>query len=395
MASRWIHETLWSEWFWLPDGTNWEDFKSDDPSVHLPNLHDMFLPSILVGLLLLIFRYFNERLVVIPIAKKLGVKVRTPYVLVPNHALEEAYSKNSREKNADIIKGLAKKTCMSAREVERWLRKRSQKDVPSAMQKFTECSWHFIFYSSMFVYGMVILWKKSWFWETKHCWINWPRQHVDRDVYWYYLLEMAFYWSLTFTVLIDHKRKDFTEMVVHHFVTLMLMFFSYGLNFIRVGTLVLVVHDASDFWMAAAKMAKYSKHQSTCEGCFVMFVITWIISRLIIYPFRVIYTSLIEIYYILPWFISHAFFNLLLLVLQVLHIIWSYMIFRILLQKFQHGALKKDVRSDSESQESDDVDENEDDKKDDTEKKNHMNDNSTRMTTRMTTRARSQQKGTM
>lgn len=49
-----------------------------------------------------------------------------------------------------------------------------------------------------------------------HTCISWTRlivhvfleqQHVSQGAYWFYMIELGFYWSLTFTLLSDHKRK--------------------------------------------------------------------------------------------------------------------------------------------------------------------------------------------
>ncbi|XP_061193680.1 ceramide synthase 5-like [Saccostrea echinata] len=340
-------EILWNEKFWFPKGVTWKDMQNVDPKVYIPQIEDIGIFSIVVGLVLLITRFLTERLIVIPLAKCLGVKVRKNVQLTNIPELEQLYKR--KKNDARSIKEVAKKTDLSERQVHHWLRKRAKKDSPSTMQKFTECSYHFMFYCTMFVYGLYILWDKSWFWETKYCWIDWPKQNVTRGVYWYYIIELGFYWSLTFTLLIDHKRKDFKEMVVHHLVTMTLMYFSWVCNFVRVGTLVLLVHDAVDYWMAAAKMAKYCKRQTLCEIFFVVFVIVWILTRLMIYPLRVLYTSSIEYYEYLDYFPSAYLFNALLIVLQILHILWTFMIIKIILQKFTEGELKKDSRSDSES----------------------------------------------
>ena len=37
--------------------------------------------------------------------------------------------------------------------------------------------------------------------------ISYVFQHVPRDVYWYYVTELAFYWGLVFTLFVDHRRK--------------------------------------------------------------------------------------------------------------------------------------------------------------------------------------------
>ncbi len=43
--------------------------------------------------------------------------------------------------------------------------------------------------------------------------------------------------------------QDFLENVIHHFVTIFLMVFSWSDNMVRIGTLVMIVHDAVDYWL--------------------------------------------------------------------------------------------------------------------------------------------------
>jgi ceramide synthetase len=47
----------------------------------------------------------------------------------------------------------------------------------------------------------------------------------------------------------DRARKDFWEMFIHHIVTLLLLSFSWSSNLIRVGTLVLILHDVGDIFL--------------------------------------------------------------------------------------------------------------------------------------------------
>lgn len=114
---------------------------------------------------------------------------------------------------------------------------------PSKLVKFTEACWRFVYYLGIWIYGIVILTEKDWFWNTENCWVNFPRHYVTDDLYWYYTIELSFNLSLLVTQFFDVKRKDFWQMFLHHVVTISLMSFSYMTNMHRIGCLILLVHD--------------------------------------------------------------------------------------------------------------------------------------------------------
>jgi sphingoid base N-palmitoyltransferase len=166
------------------------------------------------------------------------------------------------------------------------------------------------------------------------------------------MISMAFYWSLTFSQMYDNKRKDFWQMFVHHVLTLVLIALSFICNLHRVGSLVLFVHDCADIFLEGAKSLKYANLQKACDITFGIFTLTWIVTRLMLYP-RIIYSTSIEAPRILPMYPVYYIFNSLLIALLVLHLIWTYMILQIVIQTIRAGQMEGDVRSSSDSEISD------------------------------------------
>uniref|UniRef100_A0A3Q2PED1 Ceramide synthase 5 n=1 Tax=Fundulus heteroclitus TaxID=8078 RepID=A0A3Q2PED1_FUNHE len=147
----------------------------------------------------------------------------------------------------------------------------------------------------------------------------------------------------------DIKRKDFLIMFIHHLATVSLISFSYANNMARVGSLVLCVHDASDFLLEAAKMANYAKCQRLCDFLFILFSGVFYVTRLFIFPVWILNSTMFESWAIVGPYPSWWLFNVLLLLLQVLHIFWSYLISRIAYKAIMRGKVCNDVRSDVES----------------------------------------------
>lgn len=147
-----------------------------------------------------------------------------------------------------IVK-LTKQTELSERQVERWWRRRRAQDKPTTLVKFSENSWRCIYYTYSFIFGCIVMWDKPWLWDIKNCWYGYPHQSVSNDIWWYYMISMAFYWSLTASQFVDVKRKDFWQMFIHHMITILLMALSWVCNLHRVGSLVLLVHDCADIFL--------------------------------------------------------------------------------------------------------------------------------------------------
>ncbi|CAG5125927.1 unnamed protein product, partial [Candidula unifasciata] len=284
MAELWrtVNDFVWAKSFWLPRNVTWDDLKNIGDGIYHPQFSDLLVP-VYLSVVVYFVRYFFERYIFGPVGHLLCLK-DTVKKAIPNPVLENAF-KQKRLPSRETIQDLEKQTDMTARQIERWFRIRRNQGRTPVFKKFVESCWKGLFYFIIFWYGVYIHIDKPWLYETIYAWKGWPHHHVSDDIYWYYMLEGAFYISLLFSLFSDHKRKDFVEMIIHHLATLLLMGMSWVNNFVRIGTLVLLVHDAVDSWLETAKVAKYIGCHKICEKLFFIFMVMWVVTRLIIFPF--------------------------------------------------------------------------------------------------------------
>ncbi|XP_055976033.1 ceramide synthase 5 isoform X3 [Sorex fumeus] len=322
---------LWSERFWLPRNVSWADLEGPGDGDGYPRArHILAVFPLAAGVFSV--RLLFERFIAKPCALHIGIQDSGPYVVQPNAILEKVFISMTKYPDEKRLEGLSKQLDWDVRKIQCWFRHRRNREKPPTLTKFCESMWRFTFYLCIFCYGIRFLWLP-----------------LTNGLYYYYIMELAFYWSLMFSQFTDIKRKDFLIMFVHHLATIGLITFSYINNMVRVGTLVMCLHDVSDILLEAAKLANYAKYQRLCDALFVIFSVIFVVTRLGIYPFWILNSTLFESWEIIGPYPSWWLFNGLLLVLQVLHIIWSYLIARIAFKALIRGKVSKDDRSDVES----------------------------------------------
>jgi len=100
---------------------------------------------------------------------------------------------------------------------------------------------------------------------------------------WYYLVQFAFWLQQIAVVNIEERRKDHWQMFTHHIVTCALIFLSYGYHQSKVGNLILALMDFVDIVLPVAKLLKYLRFQLPCDIMFGVFIVSWFITRHILY----------------------------------------------------------------------------------------------------------------
>lgn len=341
-----------------------EDVASLPTDSYIPKFADIALPSVAVAFGLVVLRHIVDKTIVAPFGAYFNIEAKSTKDKPNKDLLLESEYNKCKSPRSDTITVLSKKSGLTEKQVTLWFQKRKKREKTSELKRLQDASWHFIFYIVMSWYGIYVLWDKSWFAKAINCWIGWPAQPVSNGIYWYYLIELGFYISAVYMLFTDHKRKDFTELIVHHMVTLFLMIISFNYNLLRVGSLVLCVHDQVDYFLSMAKIAMYCKKRMLADVLFVFFIIVWIATRLVIYPYVILYSVFID----LPGYADDSrpytkmydrstimmFVKCSLVVLQILHFIWTFLIIKSAAAKLTKGHVH-DARSDNEESDDDDT----------------------------------------
>uniref|UniRef100_H3DJJ3 Ceramide synthase 2a n=1 Tax=Tetraodon nigroviridis TaxID=99883 RepID=H3DJJ3_TETNG len=348
-----LSQAVWADWIWFPKGHGWADLTDHDGKV-FPKLPDLWA-SIPITVCFLLFRQIFERTVACPLASLLGVRDKKRVCAPPNPVLEAFFCNTSKHFcRQTCVERLSKEAGCSVRQVQRWFRQRRNQGRPSKLKKFQEASWRFAFYLFAFFAGLAVLVDKPWFYDLKLMWEDFPKMPLLPSQYWYYMIELGFYFSLLVSVASDVKRKDFKEQIIHHVATIVLISFSWLVNYIRAGTLIMLLHDASDYLMESAKMFNYAGWRKTCNFIFTVFAAVFIVTRLVILPFWIIHTTLVYPLTLYQPFFGFYFFNGLMCLLQVLQIFWAGLILRMVVKFLPGNDIVQDERSDKEETESDD-----------------------------------------
>ncbi|GER31898.1 LAG1 longevity assurance homolog 3 [Striga asiatica] len=185
-------------------------------------------------------------------------------------------------------------------------------DQRKKIRKFKESAWKCVYFLSAEIFALSVTYNEPWLTKTKFFWIGpgdqaWP----------------------------DQKYK-----------------------FARVGSIVLALHDATDPFLEIGKISKYRGAEALASCSFVLFVLLWVLLRLIYYPFWILWSTSYEVIMFVdkekhkvdgP--IYYYIFNTLLFSLLVLHIYWFMLMFRMLVDQIKAGGkVSEDVRSDSEDE---------------------------------------------
>ncbi|KAF9917032.1 sphingosine N-acyltransferase lag1, partial [Linnemannia zychae] len=205
------------------------------------------------------------------------------------------------------------------------------------------------------------VWNSWSFWfKPDAIFEDYPETSLPYVTLWYYYVQLAFWLQQIFVLHIEAPRKDFSALLAHHTVTLLLIIGSAIGNYWRAGNCVFVVMDIADIILAFSKSMKYlGVSNKICDVSFGTFMVTWIYTRHYMYAY-ILHGFMVTAYQKIPyevnpsegkWFSrSIALIPITgLWVLQILMVYWFALILRILV-KILKGHSAEDDRSEDEAE---------------------------------------------
>lgn len=224
----------------------------------------------------------------------------------------------------------------------------------AGVEKFAQSFMEMFLYGSFALLGLLVVPKQEFAWPSELWWRGFPQGEHDllrSDLRCYYLLYAARYFQGGISILLEHRRKDFVEMQIHHWVTVSLIFVSYINGCNHIGAVIMVLFDPADVPLHLAKLFKYTAdatqkatYQTAADILFAFFAVVFLATRLICYPY-VVWSAQIETRKFFTKGIPEWTCMMLLYALLALQIYWFTLLLRAAIKMFTAGGIE-DVRSD-------------------------------------------------
>jgi len=200
----------------------------------------------------------------------------------------------------------------------------------------------------MTCYGLFVLQPLDWFKDTKQCFQGPGGEYGTQGDIWLerlYIIQTAIWAYTAFSHRwIESRHKDYFVMFTHHVVTIFLISVSWFIN-LKFGVLVLLLHDASDIGVDLLKMSNYAGRGSESGGLpiteviFVTALVVWIYLRLWVYPTVLLRSAFYESVMVCEDVgVNCSVMRLALVILQIMHVWWTYLLIRILVRGITHDS---------------------------------------------------------
>ena len=118
---------------------------------------------------------------------------------------------------------------------------------------------------------------------------NWPStMRNELEIYFMFHLGVHLFSIFELILVRRGKERKFYEWMMHHSVASSLILFSMMCNEIAAGVMILIIHDASDIFLAGSRFyyeAHFKKNNIVTMAVIALMFGVWIYLRLVVFPF--------------------------------------------------------------------------------------------------------------
>jgi len=199
------------------------------------------------------------------------------------------------------------------------------------INRFGTVCFKLMYFIVVTIAGWKLLSRQCWFprilggeGDVREVWSEYPYPPIVPGLKHYYLIQLAYHVQSLIFHLWMPRRNDYIEMNLHHSCAIFLVLFSYFNNYVRIGSLVLFVHDIADVVGYSVKASVDTNYTRCTLGLYGMLLIVWAVTRLYVFPFYILHTVLFDGVRALPpeFVAGYHCMEAMLYILQCLHIYW-------------------------------------------------------------------------
>lgn len=190
------------------------------------------------------FRFIARAIILKPILNMYSISSKNVETIKPSHDARDLVNPHNRRVN------------------------RKLKQANNRRQRYFEAGWYALWYPVSLLLGIYVLSEeedlvrgqsnqKLGVLDSASWWHGWPSVRQDSPIVDnFYLIQLAFNMQcLIQIVLIESRKKDFLQMVLHHIITILLIGSSYYIGMMRIGLIIItVVADGPDLFLYWAKV---------------------------------------------------------------------------------------------------------------------------------------------
>lgn len=146
------------------------------------------------------------------------------------------------------------------------------------IDRFAEQMYALVYFTVFGAWGYRVMAQLPSYWyNTSAFWDAYPSWAIKPELKAYYLIQFAYWWQQLLVLILglEKPRKDYLELVAHHFVTLWLIGWSYITNHTLIGNAVYMSMDIPDAFLALSKLLNYIQWNTAKTYAFGVFFLIW------------------------------------------------------------------------------------------------------------------------